>query len=331
MQSSSHSSLESLKNIHISPFRPGKLVREISSSAKLGSSSFPHPVKILTKDSSTGSLLSIYDDQSESSQDTLSDGVGSTVSTNRSIDEDYFTCYQWYVGRLNRLEAEQCLEGLRNGTYLVRRTVGKTPEYTHAIAVRWNDQPFHIRLYKRDKSFSVANFHCNKFPTVEDLVTHFQDNSLSANFPAIATKLLHPYHEEIGRLEDVSPEQYDGGQPCFSIGICAVDGSVQLIEQEWYHGKLCRGDAEKILSNQPDHSFLLRDSESVPGGYSLSIRDGHCGSYVHLRICYQKGEYVLGHYSKPFQTLPQMVAYYCEHSLNVKGIPNLSLKYPVSR
>ncbi len=46
MQSSSHSSLESLKNIHISPFRPGKLVREISSSAKLGSSSFPHPVKV---------------------------------------------------------------------------------------------------------------------------------------------------------------------------------------------------------------------------------------------------------------------------------------------
>ncbi len=31
---------------------------------------------------------------------------------------------------------------------------------------------------------------------------------------------------------DVSPEQYDGGQPSFSIGICAVDGSVQLIEQE---------------------------------------------------------------------------------------------------
>ena len=42
-----------------------------------------------------------------------------------------------YVGKMNRLEAEQRLEGLRNGTYLVRRTAGKTPEYTHAIAVRY--------------------------------------------------------------------------------------------------------------------------------------------------------------------------------------------------
>jgi len=41
------------------------------------------------------------------------------------------------MGKLSRLEAEQCLEGLRNGTYLVRRTLGKTPEYTHAIAVRY--------------------------------------------------------------------------------------------------------------------------------------------------------------------------------------------------
>ncbi len=44
-------------------------------------------------------------------------------------------------------------------------------------------------------------FHTSHKHLIQDLVTHFQDNSLSANFPAIATKLLHPYHEEIGRLE----------------------------------------------------------------------------------------------------------------------------------
>jgi len=65
--------------------------------------------------------MSIYDDQSECSLDTLSEyvfyshyrplsyshcfsyhssGVGSTDSTaNRSFDEDYLTCYQWSVLR----------------------------------------------------------------------------------------------------------------------------------------------------------------------------------------------------------------------------------------
>lgn len=40
----------------------------------------------------------------------------------------------------------------------------------------------------------------------------------------------------------------------------------------WYHGKISRDQAEDILRNQPDFSFLVRNSESCRMDYSLSIR-----------------------------------------------------------
>lgn len=36
---------------------------------------------------------------------------------------------------MSRLEAEHCLEGLKDGAYLVRKSESRT-DYTHAIAVK---------------------------------------------------------------------------------------------------------------------------------------------------------------------------------------------------
>lgn len=43
--------------------------------------------------------------------------------------------YYRYVGKMSRLEAEHCLEGLKDGTYLVRKSESRS-EYTHAIALK---------------------------------------------------------------------------------------------------------------------------------------------------------------------------------------------------
>lgn len=59
-----------------------------------------------------------------------------TPTSTLCTQPNMYAFYSRYVGKINRLEAEQCLEGLRDGTYMVRKTEGKTPEYTHAIAVR---------------------------------------------------------------------------------------------------------------------------------------------------------------------------------------------------
>lgn len=40
----------------------------------------------------------------------------------------------------------------------------------------------------------------------------------------------------------------------------------------WYHHRLSRSEAEDILEDKADFSFLVRDSESSRDPYSLSIR-----------------------------------------------------------
>eukprot|EP00118_Oscarella_pearsei_P023295 m.276743 g.276743 ORF g.276743 m.276743 type:complete len:184 (+) comp40605_c0_seq97:208-759(+) len=54
--------------------------------------------------------------------------------------------------------------------------------------------------------------------------------------------------------------------------------------EDWYHGKLKRIDAEKrvLAPGNPHGAFLIRDSESQVGNFSLTIRDGD--SVKHYRI-----------------------------------------------
>ena len=53
--------------------------------------------------------------------------------------------------------------------------------------------------------------------------------------------------------------------------------------------------------------------------------------FVHLKILQQNGGYVLGQYSHTFRTIPECIAYYCEHKLNIKDSVHQSLKKPVLR
>ena len=40
----------------------------------------------------------------------------------------------------------------------------------------------------------------------------------------------------------------------------------------WFHGKITRAAAESLLKQQQDGSYLIRESESTPGDFSLSVR-----------------------------------------------------------
>ena len=52
----------------------------------------------------------------------------------------------------------------------------------------------------------------------------------------------------------------------------------------WFFGRIKRADAEKKLLQVGNQSgtYLIRESESMPGQYSLSVRDGD--SVKHYRI-----------------------------------------------
>lgn len=60
------------------------------------------------------------------------------------------------------------------------------------------------------------------------------------------------------------------------------------IQYGWYWGPMSGEAAEKILSNEPDGSFIVRDSSDDHYIFSLSFRLNSC--VRHVRIEHDQGE-----------------------------------------
>eukprot|EP00124_Ichthyophonus_hoferi_P002798 Ihof_evm1s208 gene=Ihof_evmTU1s208 len=52
---------------------------------------------------------------------------------------------------------------------------------------------------------------------------------------------------------------------------------------EWYHGKVRRLEAENMLREESMGAFMIRDSESKPGEYSLSVRDANMVKHYRIK------------------------------------------------
>jgi abelson tyrosine-protein kinase 1 len=66
-----------------------------------------------------------------------------------------------------------------------------------------------------------------------------------------------------------------------------------LEKHSWYHGKVSRNEAECLLSSGINGSFLVRESETSLGQFSISLR--HDGRVYHYRISVEPtGERVSG-------------------------------------
>lgn len=89
---------------------------------------------------------------------------------------------------------------------------------------------------------------------------------------------------------------------------------VSLESKDWYFGSIKRFQAERELKSPGNDygAYLIRDSESMPGGYSLSLLDNQNNDKVikHYRIkTLDKG----GFYIAPkctFKTLDELITHY---------------------
>jgi len=90
---------------------------------------------------------------------------------------------------------------------------------------------------------------------------------------------------------------------------------IALKPNEWYLGKISRVRAEQILmkGDQPDGSFLIRDSESTPRDFSLSVR---CNNEVqHFKVLRDgAGMYFL--WVMKFSSLNQLINYHRTASIS---------------
>ncbi|XP_003382848.1 PREDICTED: growth factor receptor-bound protein 2-like [Amphimedon queenslandica] len=89
---------------------------------------------------------------------------------------------------------------------------------------------------------------------------------------------------------------------------------VQLNTVDWYQGKMSRAKAEDLLKNQKfDGAFLVRDSESSPGDFSLSVK--FQDSVQHFKVLRDgAGKYFL--WLVKFSSLNEMIKYHKTSSVS---------------
>ncbi|TRY67999.1 hypothetical protein DNTS_007248 [Danionella cerebrum] len=109
--------------------------------------------------------------------------------------------------------------------------------------------------------------------------------------------------------------------------------------EDWYFGKLGRKDAERLLlstPNNPRGTYLIRESETTKGAFSLSIRDwddvkGDHVKHYKIRKLDSGGYYITTR--AQFETLQQLVQHYTERAAGLccrlvvpchKGMPRLT-------
>nr|CAH8831245.1 unnamed protein product [Trichobilharzia regenti] len=112
-------------------------------------------------------------------------------------------------------------------------------------------------------------------------------------------------------------------------GLPANLENLPLEEQPWFHPSLTRSEAEELIRNEPEGSFLVRPSETCPNDFSLTIKHK---SFLHMRISRNSaGQYILGEYSQPYTSVSQMIYHYARTLVPVLGAYSVTLTHPVLR
>ncbi|XP_033108725.1 growth factor receptor-bound protein 2-like [Anneissia japonica] len=97
---------------------------------------------------------------------------------------------------------------------------------------------------------------------------------------------------------------------------------IEMAPHDWFHGKISRKKAEDLLLNQKkDGAFLIRESESNPGKFSLSVKYGD--GVQHFKVLSDgTGKYFL--WVVKFTSLNKLVDYH--RTLSVSRTQTICLK-----
>ncbi|XP_078735403.1 SHC-transforming protein 1-like [Lampetra fluviatilis] len=102
--------------------------------------------------------------------------------------------------------------------------------------------------------------------------------------------------------------------------------SERLRGEPWFHGRVSRGDAEKLLSRDGD--FLVRESGSTPGQYVLTGMQG--GRPKHLLLVDPEG--VVRTKDRKFDSVNHLISFHRDNQLPIISAGSeLCLKQPVHR
>ncbi|KAM3865029.1 GRB2-related adapter protein-like [Diretmus argenteus] len=89
---------------------------------------------------------------------------------------------------------------------------------------------------------------------------------------------------------------------------------ISLLPHPWFAGRVSRQEAEMHLRWQAGGAFLVRESESAPGEFSVSVSYGDM--VEHFRVLEGAGQYCI--WDESFCSLNRLVDFYRSHSIAVE-------------
>uniref|UniRef100_A0A4W5KTK7 protein-tyrosine-phosphatase n=1 Tax=Hucho hucho TaxID=62062 RepID=A0A4W5KTK7_9TELE len=212
---------------------------------------------------------------------------------------------RWFHPNITGIEAEQLLltRGV-HGSFLARPSKSNPGDFT--LSVRRSDEVTHIKIQNSGDYYDL--YGGEKFATLAELVQYYtEQHDLLRERNGDVIELKYPLN-----CKDPTSER-------------------------WYHGHLSGRDAEKLLTDKgKPGSFLVRESQSKPGDFVLSVltnEEKHENvdrktKVTHVMIRYQQdGKYDVGG-GERFDTLADLVDHYKKNPMVEKSGIVVHLKQP---
>ncbi|XP_039152682.1 tyrosine-protein phosphatase corkscrew isoform X4 [Drosophila simulans] len=181
----------------------------------------------------------------------------------------------WFHPTISGIEAEKLLQEQGfDGSFLARLSSSNPGAFT--LSVRRGNEVTHIKIQNNGDFFDL--YGGEKFATLPELVQYYMEN---------------------GELKEKNGQAIELKQPL----ICA-----EPTTERWFHGNLSGKEAEKlILERGKNGSFLVRESQSKPGDFVLSVRTDD--KVTHVMIRWQDKKYDVGG-GESFGTLSELIDHY---------------------
>ncbi|XP_019514153.1 PREDICTED: tyrosine-protein phosphatase non-receptor type 11-like isoform X5 [Hipposideros armiger] len=215
------------------------------------------------------------------------------------------TSRRWFHPNIGGVQAEKLLLSRgRHGSFLARPSTSCPGGFT--LSVRRQDEVTHIKIQNTGDYYDL--YGGEKFATLAELVQHYtgQRGALLRERSGAPVELRHPL------------------------------GCQDPTSERWYHGHLSGKEAEKLLleKGRPG-SFLVRESQSKPGDFVLSVltkqpdKEDHRPPVTHVMIRFQPdGKYDVGG-GERFDSLSDLVERYKKNPMVEKSGAVVPLKQPL--
>lgn len=201
---------------------------------------------------------------------------------------------RWFHPNVSGVEAELLLQERGfDGSFLARHSRSNPGDFT--LSVRRNREVTHIKIQNTGDFYDL--YGGEKFATLSELVQYYMENQ--------------------GQLREKNGEIIELKYP-----LNCADPTTE----RWFHGHLSGKEAEKlILDKGKNGSFLVRESQSKPGDYVLSVRTDDKVTHVMIRC--QDNRYDVGGGEK-FDSLTELIEHYKRNPMVETSGTVVHLKQP---